>query len=116
MGNNFSKRSLLMFNKKQIIRNYVFAFFCALILLISVVLTYYISFYDEEKAVEEMKIENKESRAILHNEVDEKCPNGNSVTSVYVTYFINSFIFKLMGDFFAGGILSDGLFIKIGVF
>jgi hypothetical protein len=88
-----------MFSKKQIVRNYIFGLFCALILILSVTLTYYVAFYDEEKAAK-----------VVIEKQDEGCGNSSS------TYFINSFIFKIMGAFFAGGMLSDGLFIKLGIF
>jgi uncharacterized membrane protein SpoIIM required for sporulation len=94
-----------MFNKKQIVRNYIFALFSVLILVISFTLTYYITFYDEEKIIKE-NLKRKEID--LHNE--------NSCDIINSEFFLNTFIFKLLGAFFAGGVLSDGLYIKLGVF
>jgi hypothetical protein len=89
-----------MFNKKQIIRNYVYAAFCALILLISFTLVYYITFYEEKLLAD--KIEKFE-------ETPQECNKDQP------SYFIYSLCFKLMAAFFAGGILSDGLYIRMGI-
>lgn len=96
-----------MFKNKQIVRNFIFAFFCALILLISFTLTYYVTFFDEGKAIEE-----NQKQIEKENQNEDVCSN-NAKTGT--TYFINSLMFKLMAAFFAGGILSDGLFIKMGI-
>jgi len=93
-----------MFNKKQIVRNVIYAIFCALILMISFTLTYYITYY-------EINEESKEVHNLKHVEIeDEKGCNNEKVS-----YFIYSLCFKLMAAFFAGGILSDGLYIRLGV-
>lgn len=84
-----------MFNHKKIIRNYIFAAFCILILFISLVLTYYVSYYDLSK----LKIEDK----------SEECP-------IEATSIIGSMIIKISIAFLAGGIISDQLWVKIGTF
>jgi hypothetical protein len=88
-----------MFTNKQTLRNLVFSVFCVLILTISFALTYYITFSQEEnyQKVEVIKIENKEI-----------CQETYTV--------INSFYLKIVLAFFAGGIVSDRLFLKLGVF
>lgn len=90
-----------MFNKKQIVRNYIYAAFCVLILMISVILMYYISFYEEKL--------NADKVGTTEIEQDKGC---NKETP---NYFIYSLCFKLMAAFFAGGILSDGIYIKMGI-
>ncbi len=92
-----------MFNNKQIVRNFIFAFFCALILLITFSLTYYVSYYEQEQPRLENKLENEKSE----NPICESNRGG---------YFINSIYFKLMAAFFAGGVISEGLWLKIGIF
>jgi len=98
-----------MFNKKQIVRNFIFSLFCVLILVLSFTLTYYVTFYNEEKVIDLAK--NKNIQNLNQNEDLQLCDGSN----INYTYFINSFLFKLMGAFFAGGILSDGMFIKMGI-
>jgi hypothetical protein len=90
-----------MFNKKQIVRNFIFGFFCALILLVSLSLTYYISFY-----------ENEEMGPKIQNENDKE-PICETIRG---RYFINSIYFKLMAAFFAGGVLAEGIWFRVGVF
>ncbi len=63
------------------------------------------TFYDEGKAIEEHKKQ-------VEKENEDVCIQNASTGT---TYFINTLVFKLMGAFFAGGILSDGLFIKMGI-
>lgn len=89
-----------MFNKKQIVRNYVFGFFCGLILLISLSLTYYISYYEKEELGTE-KIQNESKSMCGDHRVD---------------YFIYSIYFKLATAFFAGGVFAEGLWHKIAIF
>ncbi len=90
-----------MFNKKQIVRNFIFGFFCALILLVTFSLTYYITFYEKEQPKVHTTYENGYESKCEHNRGD---------------YFINSIYFKLMAAFFAGGIISEGLWLKVGIF
>ena len=93
-----------MFNKKQIFRNFIFALFGVLILMISIILMYYVAFYDKEYEMEKSIVFNKSNTDTIQ---ECKTSEGN--------YFIYTFVFKLMVAFFAGGILSDGLYIKLGV-
>lgn len=89
-----------MFTDKQLVRNAAFGVFCAMILFISCSLTYYVSFYDEEKHIV----------ANLEIKQDENDICGNQPN-----FIIGTFFFKIMAAFFAGGVLSDRLFIKMGI-
>jgi len=88
-----------MFTNKQSLRNLVFCVFCLLIFSLSIALTYYITFSEEENLnkLEINKIENT-----------ELCQESN-ITS-------NTFYLKIVLAFFAGGIVSDRLYLKLGVF
>ncbi len=83
------------------IRNFVFAIFCFLILVVTLALTYYITFYDETKHI---KAKNEDN-----GDEDVSC------SSIQHNFFIGTFFFKIISAFFAGGMLSDRLFIKLGV-
>jgi hypothetical protein len=63
-------------------------------------LVYYITFYEEKLLAD--KIEKFE-------ETQQECNKDQP------SYFIYSLCFKLMAAFFAGGILSDGLYIRMGI-
>jgi hypothetical protein len=65
-------------------------------------LTYYISFYENVKSGG-LKIQNENGK-------DPMCD------SIQARYFINSIYFKLMAAFFAGGVLAEGLWFRVGVF
>lgn len=114
-----------MFDKKQIVRNVAFAFFCALILMISLTLTYYITFYDEEKATQNLikKTETEKNYVMNDNSkttTKEVCDPGLGYLNLNFklfspTYFVNSLFFKLSVAFFAGCLASDGFYIKMGV-
>jgi hypothetical protein len=97
-----------MFKSKQFVRNVIFCVFCILILVVSFALTYYITFYDEvyEENLKKIQI-NKEEFAKAQHDV---CSNSNDTM-----YFMNSFYFKIMVAFFAGGFLSDRFFLKFGL-
>ncbi len=85
-----------MFANKQIIRNIIFAVFCVLILCLSLVLLYYITIFDEKV---EVTIE------AIEEDMCEKSKNMSMTT----------FIFKIICAFFAGGLVSDKLFLKLGI-
>ena len=85
-----------MFTNKQLIRNFIFGVFCILILAISLVLTYYITFYDEKTEQHSFQKE------------DEQCEKPDTIP-------ITNFLFKIVCAFFAGGLVSDKLFLKIGI-
>jgi len=94
-----------MFNKKGLMRNLIFAVFCVLILMVTFALTYQIALEDKQMEMKSNKIKNEN--------FEEKVESCNEACNV--NYFIYSFCFKMMAAFFAGGIISDGLFIKFGV-
>ena len=85
-----------MFANKQFIRNFIFGVFCVLILAISLVLTYYITFYDEKIEQEIIKVE------------EEQCKKPDTLP-------MTAFLFKIVCAFFAGGLVSDKVFLKIGI-
>jgi hypothetical protein len=85
-----------MFTNKQFIRNVVFGVFCVLILCISLALVYYITLFDEKVEIPVVEVDT--------NLCDK---SGNMLLS--------TFIIKIMAAFFAGGLVSDRLFLKIGI-
>lgn len=88
-----------MFTNKKSIRNLVFCAFCLLILSLSIAITYYITF-SEEEYINKLEINKIEST--------ELCQESNTAT--------NTFYLKIVLAFFAGGIVSDRLYLKLGVF
>jgi hypothetical protein len=88
-----------MFTNKDAVRKLIFGLFCSLIFLISIALTYHISIL-EGKDITHLTTPIKE---------ENDCGNGQN-------FFVGSFYFKIMAAFFAGGMLSDRLFIRIGIF
>jgi hypothetical protein len=62
-------------------------------------------FYELEGSEDKVSLELKNIH-VMSNE--DKCPNEK--------YFVNSIYFKVLVAFFAGGIVSDGFFLKLGVF
>ena len=97
-----------MFNKKAMMRNLIFAVFCVLILMVTFALAYQIALEDKE-----IELKVKTAQSLKNEDLNDKeksCSEGG-----HVNYFIYSFCFKMMAAFFAGGIISDGLFIKFGV-
>ena len=83
------------------IRNLIFGVFCVLILIVSFTMTYYMSLEEKENEVKVMEFEEIEK--------DSECNNAKG------NYLMYSFCFKLFAAFFAGGIFSDGVFIRMGV-
>ncbi len=67
--------------------------------MISVTLTYYITYYDD---LYNKKVETNNS------ETNEICQQNNSI--------LNHVYIKIILAFFAGGIVSDRLFLKLSVF
>jgi hypothetical protein len=96
-----------MFNKKQLIRNFIFAAFCVLILMVSFMLTYYITFYPEEQVDND-----NDNFKTVGPQQNKECESSSSSS---IGRFIQSGILKLLAAFFAGGMLSDGIFFKLGV-
>jgi hypothetical protein len=85
-----------MFANKQFIRNFIFGVFCVLILCISLALVYYITLFDEKSEVPIVETD------------EEKCEKSENM-------LISTFILKIIGAFFAGGLVSDRIFLKIGI-
>ena len=85
-----------MFTNKQSLRKIVFCLFCVLIFLISIAFTYYVTFYDANFDTKE-KID-----------VEKLCDDRNSI--------LDNMYLKIIVAFFAGGIVSDKLFLKLAVF
>merc|ERR1712151_1039521 len=106
MGNFLSKGSLLkMLNKNKILRNFIFCLFIILIMIISTVLTYYITFSDEAFLQKE---ENPFSKPI--EDLDEfECEED------YYSDLLGSLFWKFLTAFLAGSFLSDKLFLNLGV-
>ena len=98
--NNTYQTKLIMFTNKQLIRNYIFGVFCIMILIISFMLTYYVTFFNEE-----LKLEKQDLNEI-NNETE------NCISSLTSFKFA---LLKVIGAFFAGGIIADGIFIKFGI-
>jgi hypothetical protein len=88
-----------MFINKQTVRNFVFCVFSVLILMLSVTLTYYITFYE---------IENDKNVEVNKRNTNDVCQENNSI--------FNHIYMKIVLAFFAGGIVSDRIFLKMGVF
>lgn len=88
-----------MFTNKQTVRKFVFYVFCVLILMMSITLTYYMTFYEKEYNI---KVEMNK------NESFDICQENNSIFNHVYT--------KIVLAFFAGGIVSDRIFLKLGVF
>jgi hypothetical protein len=74
----------------------VFCVFCVLIISISIAFTYYATFYDAN-------LDTKEKIGVT-----ELCDDSNSI--------LDSMYTKIIVAFFAGGIVSDKLFLKLAVF
>jgi hypothetical protein len=72
--------------------------------MISFTLTYYITFTSEEEEFNKIGLVKSEIK-----DGDDSC------TGETANYFMYSFMFKLMAAFFAGGMLSDGAYIKMGI-
>jgi hypothetical protein len=94
-----------MFINKEKIRKIIFLLFCSVVLTVTVSLTYYITFFEEAEMISNQ--EKLKKIEICNEDVD---------TSNTLENPTNFFFFKLITAFFAGGLLSDRLFIKLGVF
>ena len=99
----------MMFKQKEFVRKFIFALFCVLILTLSFILTYYTTLYEEKEIVKdtaEIGISNPEK---ISDDFDI-CQTENNML-----YFTGSLMFKLLIAFFAGGVVSDGIFIRMGI-
>ena len=94
-----------MLNKNKIVRNVVFLLFCVLILIVSSALTYYVAFYDESN----FKIDEIASTQNGANFEDHDCEDDD------YTDLIGSLFYKFSAAFLAGSLLSDKVFLKLGI-
>ena len=93
-----------MLNKNKIVRNVIFLLFCILILIVSSALTYYVAFFDETN----FKID--ENFSSLPNEnYDYDCEDDG------YTDLIGGLFYKFSAAFIAGSLLSDKVFLKLGL-
>jgi hypothetical protein len=81
-----------MFVNKQLVRKYIFITFAILISIVSIGIT--VNFLKEETLIGEK------------TPMESECMNH---------YFIGSFILKTLLAFFAGGMVSDKIFIRMGI-
>jgi len=88
-----------MFTNKQTARKFVFCVFSVFILWLSITITYYMTFYE---------IEYDKEIDVNKNETKNLCHENNSI--------FNHIYTKIVLAFFAGGIVSDRIFLKMGVF
>lgn len=95
-----------MFNKNKVVRNLIYILFCTLVLIVGTALTYYIGFYDEN---------------IMDNQKEMfKNPNGAELDDIDCDsedagFIFGSLFYKFSTAFLAGSLLSDKVFLKLGV-
>lgn len=94
-----------MLNKNKVVRNLIYVLFCILIMIVGTALTYYIGFYDENI------IEN-EKDSYNSNEVNLEDINCDEIDEGFV---FGSLFYKFSTAFLAGSLLSDKVFLKLGV-
>ena len=91
-----------MLNKNKIVRNVIFLLFCILILIVSSALTYYVAFFDETN----FKIDA--------SQINENYENYDCEDDDY-TDLIGGLFYKFSAAFIAGSLLSDKVFLKLGL-
>lgn len=94
-----------MFNKNKVVRNLIYILFCLLILIVGTALTYYIGFYDEN-IVDQKEMLNNPTEAGLD---DINCDEDDG------GFVFGSLFYKFSTAFLAGSLLSDKVFLKLGV-
>ena len=94
-----------MLNKNKIVRNVIFLLFCVLILIVSSALTYYVAFYDESN----FKIDEISSGSTTENYEEYDCEDDD------YTDLIGGLFYKFSAAFIAGSLLSDKVFLKLGL-
>ncbi len=95
-----------MFNKNKVVRNITFILFCILVLIVGTALTYYIGFYEENF------INDKTESLKNSNEVELDDINCDEEDTGFV---FGSLFYKFSTAFLAGSLLSDKVFLKLGV-
>lgn len=95
-----------MLNKNKIVRNLTYILFCTLILIVGTALTYYIGFYDENI------IDNQKEISINSNQAELDEINCDEDDTGFV---FGSLFYKFSTAFLAGSLLSDKVFLKLGV-
>lgn len=99
-----------MFYKKDHIRTYIFIAFCIAVTAVSFMITYY-TVYEEKMNLDSGLRNEHEHNAELNTKVEnEECSLKEG------DLFTNSFWFKMSSAFIAGGLLSDKIFLKFGIF
>jgi uncharacterized membrane protein SpoIIM required for sporulation len=94
-----------MLNKNKIVRNLIYVLFCILVLIVGTALTYYIGFYDEN-------IKDNQKKIFNQNEADLDYINCDEADEGFV---FGSLFYKFSTAFLAGSLLSDKVFLKLGV-
>ena len=94
-----------MLNKNKTVRNLIYVLFCILVLIVGTALTYYIGFYDENIIDNQKKIFNQNEADLDHINCDE----------VDEGFIFGSLFYKFSTAFLAGSLLSDKVFLKLGI-
>ena len=95
-----------MLNKNKLVRNLTYVLFCILILIVGTALTYYIGFY-EENIMDNQKEISKNSNEPESDEIN--CDEDDT------GFIFGSLFYKFSTAFLAGSLLSDKVFLKLGV-
>lgn len=97
-------------NKTKFIRNLIYAIFSLLILLTGSMLTYYIMAPDDffTEIINNEKQRLISSNAFIENLDSLDCPKEEA-------YIFDSLLFKFSAAFLMGTILSDNIFIRLGI-
>jgi len=95
-----------MLNKNKVVRNSIYILFCLLVLIVGSALTYYIGFFDENIFEKKFEILGNQNEA----DIDElNCDEDDG------GFIFGNLIYKFATAFLAGSLLSDKVFLKLGI-
>lgn len=94
-------------NKTKFLRNLIYIVFSLLMILMGTMMTYYLTTPDEFYS--ELIKSNKSSLSKLNDLESLECPIDES------NYIFDSLLFKFSAAFLMGTLISDNVFLRLGI-